>query len=124
MNIKNNKTILITIGLTLMVIATWLIAGGDYYTKYEIVKEVVKELDQSDPLVAAGFYDNTTTTETVTINEFRLGLLPTPSGLFDKHVIAVVTLLSPIWFIAFVTLFLQRSKATIRGMLKKSSGVE
>ena len=111
MNIKNNKTILITIGLTLTVIATWLITGGDYYTKYEIVKEVVKELDQSDPLVAAGFYDNnTTTTETVTINEFRLGLLPTPSGPFDKHMIAVVTLLSPIWFITFILLLMQYRK--------------
>ena len=70
--------------------------GGDYYTNYEVVETVEIEPDSSDPLAAAGFYEGTKATETVTRDEFRFGLLPTPSGLLDKHMLSVVSSLSSI----------------------------
>ncbi|MFH2035046.1 MAG: hypothetical protein ABIJ45_01485 [Candidatus Zixiibacteriota bacterium] len=109
--INKKKNILIIASIfTLMVLIIWQATGGDYYTKYEVVKEVEEELDSSDPLVAAGFYENSTITKTVTLNEFRFGLLPTPQGLFDKHIISVVTILIPIWGITILYLWFTRRR--------------
>jgi len=113
MNLLKNNTTFISVGLTLIIFAVWLITGGDYYTKYEMVKEIEKELDPSDPLVAAGFYKDNKIIEIVTIDEFRLGLLPTPSGVFDKHIVAVVTLIGPVWFITFIIFLVQRRKKSV-----------
>lgn len=101
---------IVTIALTFFILIFWQITGGDFYTKYQVVEEIEKELDPSDPLVAAGFYDNSTIIETIVKDEFRLGLLPTPSGIFDKHSLAVVTMLGPIWFISFMIFFLRRQQ--------------
>ena len=86
--------------VTLVSIITWQATGGDYYTKFEVVEQVEKPLDPDDPLVAAGFYEGISQTETVTRKEFHLGLLPTPSGLIDKHAISVVSLAAPLWLLA------------------------
>ena len=113
MNKTTKNTILAAIVLSAIIIIFWQVTGGDFYTKYQVVAEIEKKLDRSDPLVAAGFYDNGTTTETIVKDEFRLGLLPTPSGIFDKHSIAVITMITPIWLISFMMYFLKRQKTAI-----------
>ncbi len=113
MNRVTRKTMFAAIILSFIILIIWQITGGDFYTKYQVVEEIEKKLDQSDPLVAAGFYENSTITETIVKNEFRLGLLPTPSGIFDKHSLAVITMLTPIWFISIAIYFLRRQKVAI-----------
>ncbi len=105
------KPVMIAVtALTAAVLLLWQVTGGDYYTKYEIVEEVEVKLDQSDPLVAAGFYDEGPVTKTISREEFRLGLLPVPQGLADKHAISVVTLVFPAWIIAAAYLWYRRNR--------------
>lgn len=96
--------------VTIAAIVTWRITGGDYYTKFEVVEQVTVELDQNDPLVAAGFYEDQNKTETVHRNEFRLGLLPTPSNIFDKHLLSVASLSLPWWILTGIAFILHRRK--------------
>lgn len=83
--------------VTLAVLGTWVITGQDAYTKFQVVEEVEREIAEDDPLAATGFYDGETQVETVRRDEFRLGLIPTPRGLLDKHLVSVVTIVLPIW---------------------------
>lgn len=91
--------------LTVAILLLWQATGGDYYTKFEVVEEVEEQLDSSDPLADSGFYDAGTVTKTISRKEFRLGLLPVPQGLFDRHAISVITILFPLWFMTFVFLW-------------------
>jgi hypothetical protein len=102
-------TVLITVGA----LATWQVTGGDYYTKFEVVEEVEREIDPNDPLAGTGFYDGESQTETVVRKEFRFGLLPTPSGLFDKHMISVATAVSPFWVLTIAGLWWMRRRARV-----------
>ncbi|MEE8289311.1 MAG: hypothetical protein V3R25_07850 [Nitrosomonadaceae bacterium] len=86
--------------VTIATLITWQVTGGDYYTKFEVVEQIEAPVDPDDPLAEAGFYDETSRTQTVTRSEFRFGLLPTPSGLFDKHAMSVVSIALPTWVIA------------------------
>ncbi|HHI03422.1 MAG: hypothetical protein DRP51_10425 [Candidatus Zixiibacteriota bacterium] len=110
MNRVTKKTMLAAIILSSVILIIWQITGGDFYTKYQVVEEIEKKLDQSDPLLAAGFYGNSTITETIVKNEFRFGLLPTASGIFDKHTIAVTTILTPLWSAVIILQFIWRKK--------------
>lgn len=95
---KKQMIVLITaVLITVVSIVTWRVTGGDYYTKYEIVEQVAATADPTDPLEAAGFYESENRIETVTRSEFRFGLLPTPRGLFDKHVVSVTSINGPVW---------------------------
>ena len=86
--------------ITLATAVVWGATGGDFYTKYQIVETIESEVDANDPLVAVGFYEGTTQTQTVTRNEFHLGLLPTPQGIFDKHALSVASIAGPTWVAA------------------------
>ncbi len=92
--------------VTAGVLFLWQATGGNYYTKFEIVEEVELKLDPSDPLAAAGFYGEGPVTKTISRKEFRLGLLPVPQRLFDKHAISVVTLVFPVWVLGAAYLWL------------------
>jgi len=92
---------IISIGAVLL----WQGTGGDYYTKFQVVEQVERKIDPNDPLAAAGFYDTESTVETVRRDEFRFGLLPTPSGLFDRHILAVLSVAGPFWGITFISIF-------------------
>lgn len=89
--------IAIAFAVTLGTVILWQATGGDYYTKFQVVEEVQSQVDPDDPLAAAGFYEGDTTTQAVTRDEFRFGLLPTPEGVFDKHVVSVASVAGPVW---------------------------
>ncbi len=106
---KQTKIILVSAALvTLATLITWQMTGGDYYTKFEVIEQVETPVDQNDPLAAAGFYEEASQTKTVTRPEFHLGLLPTASGVFDKHVISVVSIVSPAWVITIALVWWRR----------------
>jgi hypothetical protein len=94
--------------VTLAAFIPWQMTGGDYYTKFEVVEQIETPVDENDPLAAAGFYEEASQTKTVTRREFHLGLLPTWSGLLDKHVISVVSIVSPAWVIAIALVWWRR----------------
>ena len=113
---KATKTvILIATVMTLAAVITWLATGRDFYTKYQVVETVEVPIDENDPLAQAGFYDDDEPrTETVTRDEFHLGLIPTPSGLFDKHALSVISIAAPPWGLAallFVLGWMRRRKS-------------
>ena len=99
-NILLIASAVISIGAVLL----WQATGGDYYTKFQVVEQVERKIDPNDPLAAAGFYDTESTVETVRRDEFRFGLLPTPSGLMDKHILAVLSIAGPFWGIAAISI--------------------
>ncbi|MBD3383088.1 MAG: hypothetical protein GF404_12950 [candidate division Zixibacteria bacterium] len=94
--------------LTLGAVITWQATGGDYYTKFEVVERVERLPDADDPLAGTGFYDDEKVIETVTRKDFRFGLLPTPAGLFDKHILSVASISLPLWVISFGVIWFTR----------------
>ena len=109
---RQTKIILVLAALvSLVALVTWQMTGGDYYTKFEVVEQVEMPVDQNDPLAAAGFYEMTSQTKTVTRREFHLGLLPTPSGWLDKHAVSVVSIVSPVWLVALGFVWWERHRS-------------
>jgi|GEM_PF-1101739 len=107
-----SRSILILAALvTVAALITWQATGGDYYTKFSVVEQVEAKADADDPLAAAGFYDGETVTRTERREEFRLGLLPTPSGLLDKHIFSVATLATPLWVLGIAAAWFGRRRA-------------
>jgi hypothetical protein len=108
---KQTKIILVLAVLFMLAaLIAWQMTGGDYYTKFEVVEQVETPVDENDPLAVAGFYEGASPTQAVTRPEFHLGLLPTPSGLLDKHVISVVTMVLPAWVIAIALVWRRRRR--------------
>lgn len=97
MNKPTTILLITSLAVTVAALATWRMTGGDYYTKFQVVEQVDRVIDPNDPLAGTGFYDGDSSTETVTRDEFRFGLLPTPTRLFDKHAVSVVSIVSPFW---------------------------
>ena len=114
MNKLSKTAIIVVAALTIASVVTWQITGGDWYTKYEIVELVESKPNQEDPLVAAGFYDGSIIIETVRRDEFRLGLLPTPAGIFDKHVLSVTSVAGPLWALLLSVVWYQRRRAKLQ----------
>lgn len=113
MNRFTKATILAAAILTVVAIITWRATGGDYYTKFEIIEQVEKEIAADDPLAAAGFYEGDTRIETVRRDGFRMGLLPTPAGIIDKHAISVASISIPSWTAAFILIWINRRRQRI-----------
>ena len=113
---RSTKAALLTATtVTLLAFGLWAATGRDAYTKYEVVEEIQKPVDPNDPLAGTGFYENDMVKEVVRRPEFRFGLLPTPSGIFDKHLFSVATLAGPTWGSALVVLLLRRRNRTRPG---------
>ncbi len=110
MNRNSRIFLVLALLVTAASLVTWIGTGGDWYTKFEVVEQVEVEPAADDPLVAAGFYDGNTVTRTVTRDEFRLGLLPIPTGLLDKHALSVATLAGPFWGLALVAVWLGKRR--------------
>ena len=116
---------IVTVPIVLLTFATlglWLTTDRHFYTKFEVVTQVEVQIDPDDPLALAGFYDGETEEKTVRRDEFHLGLLPTPRGLFDKHIISVASILLPAWLLAGATLICLSRKANrpLRDILSRS----
>jgi hypothetical protein len=108
---KSRQIILLAaIAISLATLIIWRATGGDYYTKFQLVEEVKVPVDQDDPLAGTGFYDDGMKTETISKNEFRLGLLPTPSRLFDKHILSVVSIIIPLWALVIFLAWMQKRR--------------
>lgn len=108
MRVSTTTLVLFAVALTLLPVGLWISTGRDAYTKFEVIEEVQKPVDPNDPFAATGLYDGNAKKEVVRRPAFRFGLLPTPSGIFDKHVFSVVTVAGPIWVLAFVAIFARR----------------
>ncbi len=93
------KLLVIAVVLTVAAFGLWLATGAHPYTKYQDVTRQELPTDEDDPFAEAGFYDGDTMTRTVKKNVFYFGLLPTPQGVFDKHVLSVVSVVLPVWLI-------------------------
>ncbi len=109
------KLTLLFLGVPLVVtVATllvWQMTNGDAYTKYTVVEKVTQDVAEDDPLAGTGFFDNDEPRlVTVQRQEFRLGLLPTPQGLFDKHMLSVATILGVIWPVSLLGWWVARRK--------------
>ena len=103
------KTIItVAVLSTLAVAIVWLMTGAHFYTKYEVVERAEVAVTADDPLAGTGFYESETRTETSVRDEFHLGLLPTPQGLFDKHLLSVATVALPLWLLAGVAIYFGR----------------
>lgn len=102
---------------TLAALGLWAATGRDAYTKFTVVERVeVKAEEQTDDLFAAAglVEEGETTYETRKRDEFRFGLLPTPQGLFDKHMVSVATTVIPLWAAGLGLFFLLRPNSTDR----------
>ncbi len=99
---KRHTIILWTVPIliTAAMLIAWQATGGDAYTKFTVVERVAVQTDADDPLAGTGMFEAAEPRyETLRRDEFRLGLLPTPQGLFDKHVISVVSVVGPVWIL-------------------------
>lgn len=92
--------------VTLATLSVWAVTDFHAYTKYQVVEKVAQEADPDDPFAGTGLYDeDEPAMQTVQRDEFHLGLLPTPQGIFDRHILSVPTMILPFWLlygVAFV----------------------
>lgn len=100
--------------VTIASLVTWRVTGGDYYTKFELIEQIESPVDPDDPLAGSGFYDGEARTETVVTPGLRFGLLPTPNGIFDKHILSVATLAAPPWVLLLGLVLIDRRRRRIR----------
>jgi hypothetical protein len=108
------KSVLLAVAISLATLVTWAATGRDAYTKFQVVESTSRAVDPTDPLAGTGFYENETAQEQIEVgDEFRLGLLPTPQGLFDKHLLSVSTILIPTWGV-WMLYWRRRSRRTYR----------
>lgn len=104
------KTMMAALVITLATLTTWIATGRDAYTKFTIVEHTTSSVDADDPLAGTGFYDDESAESKIVVrDEFRLGLFPAPQGLFDKHMLSVVTLLGLTWGLWLVAYWVRRS---------------
>lgn len=112
----------IPIFITVAMLIAWRATGGDAYTKFAVVERVEVRPQADDPLVGTGMFDDTEPRyETQRRDAFRLGLLPTPQGLFDKHVISVASVAGPVW-VLFIGGWWLRKKMPARVCWAPSGG--
>ncbi len=96
---------------TVAALATWGGTGRHAYTKFEVIEQVPAKADADDPFADTGFFDEGEggpVLETVRRDEFHLGIFPTPQGVFDKHVISVLTIVVPFWGLFGVAALVRR----------------
>lgn len=110
MTLGERRLLIFAGAVILLAIGLWVGTGRDYYTKFEVIEKVEKPIEANDPFAGTGFYDSNAKTEVVRRPAFRLGLLPTPAGLFDKHMLSVATLAGPAFLLGAVVLFRSRRR--------------
>ena len=105
----SNVLPLLALLVSLATVGTWLVTGRHYYTKFEVVEQVRTSPADDDPLAGTGFYDDGGVETTQRREEFHLGLIPTPQGLLDKHILSVASILGPTWALPLI-LFWARNR--------------
>lgn len=120
--------LLVPAAITLAAGGLWLATGRDAYTKFTLVERIeVDAANQADDIFAqAGVLDeNEPVYETVRREAFHFGLLPTPQGLFDKHMFSVASVVVPAWALGAMAFALAgarlRRQADGRGSEKAES---
>jgi hypothetical protein len=104
-----SRLLILAILVTAATLVLWLSTGGHWYTKYQVIEQVEMTIDPDDPLALAGFYDEgTIELRTETRDGFYFGLLPTPRGLIDKHMLSVLSIAAPFWLAVGGSLALRR----------------
>lgn len=93
--------IALSVVVTIAALTTWWLTGGEYYTKFQIVDVVERATDPDDPLAGTGFYDGDIQKQTEVRSGFRLGLFPAPTGLFDKHMLSVASVVPLFWLLTW-----------------------
>jgi hypothetical protein len=115
------KSALLATAISLATLVTWAVTGWDAYTKFQVVESTRQAIDSSDPLAGTGFYEDETAQEQVQVREqFRLGLLPTPQGLFDKHLLSVTTILFVTWGLWVLSWWLRVRRPSSLAVLHQS----
>ena len=97
--------------ISVITVGVWIATDRHSYTKFEVVETVEAPVESDDPLAGTGFYDEGTLKKTVRRAEFHLGLFPTPRGLFDKHALSVMTILTATWGFYLGLLLLNRRRS-------------
>lgn len=111
MTSRSRVIVIVASAVTAAALTTWMATGRHAYTKFVVVERVTTPIDPDDPLAQAGFYDGSTSIQTVERPEFHLGVLPVPERLLDKHMLSVVTIVGAAWLIAVPMLLLARRSA-------------
>ncbi len=95
--------VLVTVGA----LGLWASTNYHAYTKYEVVERVAIEVDEDDPFAGTGLFEGkggAPVYQTVQRESFHFGILPTPQGLLDKHIVSVLTVVAPVWFLSLAFL--------------------
>jgi len=111
---KSLAVLIIAVVISAAVLLVWRITGGDYYTKFEVIRQQEIAVAADDPLAGTGFYEDEKNMQTVREKDFRLGLLPSPGSLLDKHMLSVVTVIFPLWIIAAIMIWQDRKQGKIQ----------
>lgn len=111
---KSLAVLIIAVVISATVLLVWRVTGGDYYTKFEVIRQQEVAVDPDDPLAGTGFYEDEKNMQTVREKDFRLGLLPSPGSLFDKHMLSVVTVIFPLWVIVAILIWQDRKQGKIQ----------
>jgi hypothetical protein len=101
--------------ITLGALGLWAFTDYHAYTKYQVVERVTVVVAEDDPFAGTGLFEGKEgepVFQTVQRESFHFGLLPTPQGIFDKHVVSVLTVVFPVWFatLAFLGVIAWRSR--------------
>ena len=98
---KRSTAVSVSVALILTgaALVTWAATGRHAYTKYEVVERVEVDIPEDDLLAQAGFYEGSAEVRIVRTDGFHMGLFPVPQGLFDKHMVSVMTVVLPVWIL-------------------------
>lgn len=90
------RALLIALCSTAATLALWLSTGARGYTTFHMIELVEPTPGDDDLFANTGLYDTSVQSVRET-RGFRLGLVPTPRGLLDPHILSVLTLLALVW---------------------------
>ena len=110
---RSRKLLYPAILISAITVGLWIATDRHSYTKFEVVETVEARVEEDDPLAGTGFYDEGLQEKTIHKAEFHLGLLPPPRGLFDKHVLSVMTILTATWGFYLGLLLLSRRRSSL-----------
>ncbi len=104
------RVLIVTTGVVASagVIAAWMATGREAFTKSRTLHREPMRIDPQDPLAQASFDEGASQTRLIRREGFRLGLLPAPQRLADRHALSVIPLLAAIWMFVGVAVGLAR----------------